>query len=55
MLELAQATQRPMDESVGNTFLARIDALLPELHARAGETERLGRIPSDIVTALTAS
>jgi 3-hydroxy-9,10-secoandrosta-1,3,5(10)-triene-9,17-dione monooxygenase len=34
-------------------FLHRIDALLPELRARAGETERAGQVPADIVSGLT--
>jgi len=34
-------------------FLAGIAALLPEIRARAGETERLGSVPDDIIQALT--
>ena len=34
-------------------FLAGIAALLSEIRARAGETERLGSVPDDIIQALT--
>ena len=34
-------------------FLERIDDLLPRIRARAAETERLGRIPDEIIEALT--
>lgn len=39
--------------SADETFLADIDALLPTIRARAAETERLGRIPNDIIGLLT--
>ena len=36
------------------SFLARIDALLPELRARAAEVEQCGMVPDDIIRSLTA-
>jgi 3-hydroxy-9,10-secoandrosta-1,3,5(10)-triene-9,17-dione monooxygenase len=36
-------------------FLDRITALLPEIRARAGETERLGKVPRDTIQALTVA
>jgi len=39
-------------DTVADTFLSRIDALLPEIRARAAETERLGRVPEDLIRAL---
>jgi 3-hydroxy-9,10-secoandrosta-1,3,5(10)-triene-9,17-dione monooxygenase len=53
MLELTQVARRPVDDAAQNGFLSRIDALLPEFRARAHETEQLGRIPDDIIAALT--
>jgi 3-hydroxy-9,10-secoandrosta-1,3,5(10)-triene-9,17-dione monooxygenase len=37
------------------SFLTAIDALLPELRARAGEVEQRGMVPDDIIHALTAA
>src|SRR5690242_7186947 len=36
-----------------DAFLTAITALLPDIHARAGETERAGRVSDDVVKALT--
>ena len=52
MLDQAPAADQTIREVERKTFLARIDSLLPEIHARADETERLGRVPDDIVRAL---
>ena len=49
-----QPAPAPARTAQSAAFLARIAALLPELRARALETERLGRVPDDIVRALTA-
>ena len=37
------------------SFLAAIDALLPELRSRAGEVEQAGMVPRDIIRSLTAA
>jgi 3-hydroxy-9,10-secoandrosta-1,3,5(10)-triene-9,17-dione monooxygenase len=44
---------RPSTEAEQNNFLERIDMMLPMIRARAAGTERLGRIPDDIIQALT--
>jgi 3-hydroxy-9,10-secoandrosta-1,3,5(10)-triene-9,17-dione monooxygenase len=43
----------PAGKAESDMFLARIAALLPQIRARAAETERLGRVPDDIIQALT--
>jgi 3-hydroxy-9,10-secoandrosta-1,3,5(10)-triene-9,17-dione monooxygenase len=53
MPELAELRARPSVEAEQDTFLSRIDTLLPMIRARAAETERLGRVPDDIIRALT--
>jgi 3-hydroxy-9,10-secoandrosta-1,3,5(10)-triene-9,17-dione monooxygenase len=53
MPQLAQVTPLPAAEAGGDMFLSGIEALLPEIRARATETERLGRLPDDIMQALT--
>ena len=53
MPPLAQVIERPAFKDDQKTFLSRIDVLLPMIRARAAETERLGRVPDDIVEALT--
>jgi len=55
MRNLAQGTKPSAPKEEQEIFLACIDALLPEIRARAGETERLGRVPDDIIAALTAA
>jgi hypothetical protein len=40
------------DRTRGDEYLAEIIALLPEIRARAGATERAGRVSDDIVKAL---
>jgi 3-hydroxy-9,10-secoandrosta-1,3,5(10)-triene-9,17-dione monooxygenase len=52
MPDLPRVTQRPSCED-GTEFLTRIEALLPTIRARAAETERLGRVPDDVIQALT--
>ena len=37
------------------SFLAAIDALLPELRSRAAEVEQRGMVPDDIIRSLTAA
>ncbi|HEY0423092.1 MAG TPA: acyl-CoA dehydrogenase family protein [Rhodopila sp.] len=53
MLDLAPVKQSDAIEDPRQSFLAGIDDLLPTIRARAGETERLGRVPEDIVQRLT--
>jgi 3-hydroxy-9,10-secoandrosta-1,3,5(10)-triene-9,17-dione monooxygenase len=53
MSELAQVTQWPASAAGRETFLPCIEALLPMIRARAAETEQLGRVPDDIIEALT--
>jgi 3-hydroxy-9,10-secoandrosta-1,3,5(10)-triene-9,17-dione monooxygenase len=48
--QFGQSTSRGTD---AGAFLDRIDALLPEIRARAAETEQLGRVPDDVIEALT--
>lgn len=52
MLDLALRL-RDNDEADRQRFLAAIDDLLPTIKARAAETERLGRVPEDIIQRLT--
>jgi 3-hydroxy-9,10-secoandrosta-1,3,5(10)-triene-9,17-dione monooxygenase len=52
MPDLPRVMRRPTCED-GTEFLTRIEALLPVIRARAAETERLGRIPDDVIQALT--
>ncbi len=52
MLDLAPLTQRDTDAGTRERFLSGIDNVLPIIRARAAETERLGRIPEDIVLRL---
>lgn len=51
MTDLVQTTA--VRNSASKTFLGRIDDLLPVIRARAGETERLGRVPDGIIASLT--
>jgi 3-hydroxy-9,10-secoandrosta-1,3,5(10)-triene-9,17-dione monooxygenase len=53
MLDLAPRQQSDSDQAGREQFLAGIDGLLPTLRARAAETERLGRVPEDIIGLLT--
>jgi 3-hydroxy-9,10-secoandrosta-1,3,5(10)-triene-9,17-dione monooxygenase len=57
MPDTLQAEPRPAPQPArtagSEKFLNRIAALLPQIRARAAETERLGRVPDDIVQALT--
>jgi 3-hydroxy-9,10-secoandrosta-1,3,5(10)-triene-9,17-dione monooxygenase len=57
MPDTLQAEPRPAPQPArtagSERFLGRITALLPQIRARAAETERLGRVPDDIVQALT--
>ena len=57
MPDTLQAEPRPAPQPArtagSEKFLNRIAALLPQIRARAAETERLGRLPDDIVQALT--
>lgn len=57
MPDTLQAEPRPAPQPArtagSEEFLACIAALLPQIRARAAETERLGRVPDDIVQALT--
>jgi 3-hydroxy-9,10-secoandrosta-1,3,5(10)-triene-9,17-dione monooxygenase len=48
-----QPAPQPARTAGSEKFLNRIAALLPQIHASAAETERLGRVPDDIVQALT--
>jgi 3-hydroxy-9,10-secoandrosta-1,3,5(10)-triene-9,17-dione monooxygenase len=52
MLDQLQRTDPPA-KSAERAFLERIDALLPTIRARAADTESLGRVPDDLVAALT--
>jgi 3-hydroxy-9,10-secoandrosta-1,3,5(10)-triene-9,17-dione monooxygenase len=57
MPDTLQAEPRPAPQPArtagSEKFLNRIAAVLPQICARAAETERLGRVPDDIVQALT--
>src|SRR5438067_8596686 len=53
MLDQLTAGHRPRRAADAEGFLTRIDALLPDVCARAAETEQLRRIPDDIIRALT--
>lgn len=53
MLELAPVERLATQDAERGRFFARIEDLLPEVRARAAETERLGRVPDDIIQALT--
>jgi 3-hydroxy-9,10-secoandrosta-1,3,5(10)-triene-9,17-dione monooxygenase len=57
MPDTLQAEPRPVPQPArtagSEKFLNRIAALLPQIRARAAETERLCRVPDDIVQALT--
>jgi 3-hydroxy-9,10-secoandrosta-1,3,5(10)-triene-9,17-dione monooxygenase len=53
MLDLVNAGGRPNRTAGAEAFLTQIDALLPEIRARAAETEQLGRVPDTIIRALT--
>jgi 3-hydroxy-9,10-secoandrosta-1,3,5(10)-triene-9,17-dione monooxygenase len=55
MLDLPHADGRPSGTANAEGFLNRIDALLPDIRARAADAERLGQVPDDIVRALTAA
>jgi 3-hydroxy-9,10-secoandrosta-1,3,5(10)-triene-9,17-dione monooxygenase len=58
MPDTLQAEPRPAPVPAGKAepemFLDRIAALVPQIRARAAETERLGRVSNDIIGALTA-
>ena len=53
MLDLLNADRRPGVTADAKGFLDRIDALLPEIRARAAETERTGRVSDEMIAALT--
>jgi 3-hydroxy-9,10-secoandrosta-1,3,5(10)-triene-9,17-dione monooxygenase len=57
MPDTLQAEPRPAPQPArtagSEKFLNGIAALLPQIRTRAAETERLGRVPDDIVQALT--
>jgi 3-hydroxy-9,10-secoandrosta-1,3,5(10)-triene-9,17-dione monooxygenase len=53
MLETASVGRPATQDTERERFFSRIQAVLPEINARAAETERLGRIPDDIIRALT--
>ena len=53
MLDLAPVRQHDTDTAAAEKFLAGIDELLPIIRARTAETERLGRVPDDIIERLT--
>ena len=53
MLNLAPNTQSHAGQAEREHFLSGIDDLLPTIRARAAETERLGRVPEDIIQMLT--
>ncbi len=53
MPDVAVAEPPVADTVQADAFVAGITALLPEIRARAGETERAGRVSHDIVKALT--
>jgi 3-hydroxy-9,10-secoandrosta-1,3,5(10)-triene-9,17-dione monooxygenase len=40
-------------KAAGAAFLARVDAILPEIRGRATETEKLGRMPDENIHAMT--
>ncbi len=40
-------------KAAGAAFLARVDAILPEIRERAAETEKLGRMPDENIHAMT--
>jgi 3-hydroxy-9,10-secoandrosta-1,3,5(10)-triene-9,17-dione monooxygenase len=49
----SRLASHPARTAESKIFLTRIAALLPQIRARAAETERLGQVPDDIVRALT--
>jgi 3-hydroxy-9,10-secoandrosta-1,3,5(10)-triene-9,17-dione monooxygenase len=53
MLELLNADGRLSGTAEAAGFLGRIDALLPEIRARAAETEQRGQVSDEIIHALT--
>jgi 3-hydroxy-9,10-secoandrosta-1,3,5(10)-triene-9,17-dione monooxygenase len=53
MLDLLNADRRPSRTADAEGFLTGVDALLPEIRARAAETEQLGKVPDDMIRALT--
>jgi hypothetical protein len=53
MPDVALAEQVAVPAADAESFFAGIAALLPELRARAGQTERAGGVPDDIIQALT--
>jgi 3-hydroxy-9,10-secoandrosta-1,3,5(10)-triene-9,17-dione monooxygenase len=53
MLDLLNADIRPGGTADAKGFLDRIDTLLPEIRARAAETEQTGRVADDMIAALT--
>jgi 3-hydroxy-9,10-secoandrosta-1,3,5(10)-triene-9,17-dione monooxygenase len=53
MLDLLNAGDRPSRTADGERFLTQIVALLPDIRARAAETEQLGRVSDDVIRALT--
>jgi 3-hydroxy-9,10-secoandrosta-1,3,5(10)-triene-9,17-dione monooxygenase len=53
MPDLPQVEHSSIREAANETFLSRIEALLPTIRARAADTERLGRVSDDVIQALT--
>jgi 3-hydroxy-9,10-secoandrosta-1,3,5(10)-triene-9,17-dione monooxygenase len=53
MPDVALTEQVAVPAADAESFFAGIAALLPELRARAGQTERAGGVPDDIIQALT--
>jgi 3-hydroxy-9,10-secoandrosta-1,3,5(10)-triene-9,17-dione monooxygenase len=53
MPDQAQRIQRPSGEAEREMFRTAIASLLPMIRARAADTEQIGRVPDDIMVALT--
>ncbi|WP_428486359.1 acyl-CoA dehydrogenase family protein [Rhodopila sp.] len=53
MPELASAQAAETWRAGPKEFFSRIESLLPEIRARAADTEKLGRVPDDIIQGLT--
>ena len=53
MPDVAPAEQVAVPAADAESFFAGIAALLPEIRARATQTERAGGVPDDIIQALT--
>jgi 3-hydroxy-9,10-secoandrosta-1,3,5(10)-triene-9,17-dione monooxygenase len=53
MADRSEPAEQSARVTAAETFLSRIDELLPEIRALSASTERLGRVPEDLIQALT--